>query len=78
MGQRLNLEIQKDNKPVANAYYHWSGFTVYALEIAQKAVAYLRNDTSANDLALAVQALISTGASLTESEWEAIGKMDTS
>ena len=27
MGQRLNLEICIDNEPVANVYYHWSGYT---------------------------------------------------
>ena len=37
MGQRLNIEIVKNNVddlPLANAYYHWSGFTRVAFSLA--------------------------------------------
>lgn len=27
MGQRLNIEIHENGKCLANAYYHWSGYT---------------------------------------------------
>lgn len=77
MGQRLNLEIANEGKPVANAYYHWSGYTSSALKTAQIAVDYLKKDQSANPLTLAVQALITTGASLPEEEYEALSTMDT-
>lgn len=32
MGQRLNLEFQYGDKVIANAYYHWSGYTISSLE----------------------------------------------
>lgn len=32
MGQRLNLEFQYGDKVIANAYYHWSGYTIDSLE----------------------------------------------
>ena len=31
MGQRLNLEFQYGDKVIANAYYHWSGYTINSL-----------------------------------------------
>lgn len=77
MGQRLNLEIKKGDKVLANAYYHWGGFTGSAIHICYDAIKYLKKDKSANDLTRAVQALITTGATLTEPEWEALQKMDT-
>lgn len=33
MGQRLNIEIMKNDKVLANAYYHWSAYTESALEL---------------------------------------------
>ena len=35
MGERLNLEIRYNNKPLANSYYHWSGYTRSALELTE-------------------------------------------
>lgn len=32
MGQRLNIEFIYDDKAIASAYYHYSGYTVTALE----------------------------------------------
>ena len=77
MGQRLNLEIISKGKPVANAYYHWSGFTSSALGKASAAVLTLKTLEDKNVLAKAVKALEFTGATLTEEEYEAISKMDT-
>ncbi len=37
MGQRLNVEIVEDGKTLANAYYHWGGYTDSALA-ATKAI----------------------------------------
>lgn len=36
MGQRLNIEIWKDGKVLANAYYHWSAYSVCAVDLARK------------------------------------------
>lgn len=38
MGQRLNIEIHKDGQVLANAYYHWSGFTSSSLELLKAIV----------------------------------------
>jgi len=35
MGQRLNIEILKGGKILANAYYHWSAYTLPALELCK-------------------------------------------
>lgn len=43
MGQRLNIEFIYDDKVIASAYYHWSGYTVISLlELARihKAIKY--------------------------------------
>lgn len=34
MGQRLNIEIVKDKKVLANCYYHWSGYSNSAVNLA--------------------------------------------
>ena len=38
MGQRLNIEIRrkKDNKILANSYYHWYAYTYTSLELADE------------------------------------------
>lgn len=38
MGQRLNIEIKrrKDNKVLANSYYHWSAYTSSSLHLAEE------------------------------------------
>lgn len=42
MGQRLNLEILETKNGVdnilANAYYHWSGYTSSAIRLTEKAI----------------------------------------
>lgn len=34
MGQRLAINIQSDGKLLANAYYHWGGYTSSSLKLA--------------------------------------------
>lgn len=36
MGQRLVIQISNDDKILANAYYHWDGFTKNSLDLAKK------------------------------------------
>lgn len=64
MGQRLNLEITKKNKVVANAYYHWSAYTVRAYELTAMAYNFIKyNKGSIKDpKLLAIRALEATGA----------------
>lgn len=36
MGQRLNIEIVNGDTCLANAYYHWSGYTLSACDLTMK------------------------------------------
>lgn len=38
MGQRLNIEVVKDGKIVANCYYHWSAYTLASLNEALQVI----------------------------------------
>ena len=64
MGQRLNLEITKKNKVVANAYYHWSAYTGSAYEITATAYNFIKynKDSIKDPKLLAIRALEATGA----------------
>ena len=70
MGQRLNIEIRKDNKVLANAYYHWSGYTRSALGLTKKILdSKFLNMSSISDKVKAVKMLEITGAGLTADEF---------
>lgn len=67
MGQRLNLEITYKGECVANAYYHWSGFSDSALNtILDACCAYEKDFAVDKESAtiLAVLMLEATGAGL--------------
>lgn len=70
MGQRLNIEIKKDDKVLANAYYHWSGYTSSALGLTDKILKNIDNVNFKNDVVRAVKLLEVTGAGLTKSEFD--------
>ena len=63
MGQRLNLQIEKSGKRLANAYYHWSAYTGSAASLASEVINYLDDHQDMKDKKLlAIRALESTGA----------------
>lgn len=76
MGQRLNIEIVKNGKVLANSYYHWSGFSNSAVNIVvqiiqkyeyikkYKVEKYIKNQ----DLLLAIRLLEETGAGLNDTD----------
>ena len=66
MGQRLNLEITKKNRVVANAYYHWSAYTGSAYELTAMAYNYIKynKDSIKDSKLLAIRALEATGAGI--------------
>ena len=79
MGQRLNIEIMKDGKLLANCYYHWGGYSHSAIELTYKILKhynflkyYLNEDeygiVGNKDLMLALYLLKKTGAGLEEDE----------
>lgn len=81
MGQRLNIEIVDGNTVLANAYYHWSGFTFPALELTAEILKGMDKVSSENKLKQAVELLELTGAGVNDEEWARIesdssGKFD--
>lgn len=78
MGQRLNIQLEIDipdsseSKVLANAYYHWSGYTSSAYELV-KYIAdspYCCEDCTFTDpVEKAIRLLEATGAGLTEDEF---------
>lgn len=81
MGQRLNIEIRrkKDNKILANSYYHWSAYTYPSLELADEIMeniyGVIINDKVSDEIK-AIQLLQTTGAGLLEQEYNALNEED--
>lgn len=73
MGQRLNIEIRKDDKVLANSYYHWSGYTSSSLKLVSLILGELESIKYENDTLRAIKLLEVTGAGLTASE---LGELD--
>lgn len=72
MGQRLNMEIKKKGKVLANAYYHWSAYTSSSYEITLDCIKYIQQnrDLIKDSRLLAIRALESTGAGMNEEDLE--------
>ncbi|MEF9892623.1 MAG: hypothetical protein RR738_04775 [Anaerorhabdus sp.] len=70
MGQRLNLEIVSKDTCLANAYYHWSGYTSSSLELTVEALKKYSKGAKRIDEAFmnAIEMLLSTGAAFTDDE----------
>lgn len=68
MGQRLNIEIKRGDTLLANAYYHWSGYSGSAVEMTLDILNYMDNNPQYNteDVLYAIRILESTGAGLTD------------
>lgn len=72
MGQRLNVEIQDNGELLANAYYHWSGYTISAVGTAKKIVEeIMMKDMTVNELE-AIRLLEKTGAGIDTEELELV------
>lgn len=72
MGQRLNIEIQKDNKVLANAYYHWSAYTSTSLWLLGNILKNIDEVKTSSDIERAVRLLELTGAGITKKERDLI------
>jgi hypothetical protein len=70
VGQRLNIEIIKNGKTLANAYYHWSAYTSSSLQLTQSIIQKKDDIQHENDIIRAVRLLEITGALLTSDEIE--------
>lgn len=81
MGQRLNIEIRrkKDNKILANSYYHWFAYTYSSLKLADEIIEniydIIRNDKVSDEIK-AIQLLQTTGAGLLEQEYNTLNEED--
>ena len=70
MGQRLNIQFEDTTGVLANAYYHWSGYTSSAMFLTNKIISSdLIDDTSILNKVKAVKLLELTGAGLTIDEF---------
>lgn len=76
MGQRLNIQIEIDipnsseSEVLANAYYHWSGYTSSAYELLNKIVQSRVCELGILDpVEKAIRLLEATGAGLSEDEF---------
>jgi hypothetical protein len=71
MGQRLNIEIHNNGKLLANAYYHWSGYTSSALYLTKIVMDNIKICKHRSKIMTAIRLLEATGAKLTETEFKA-------
>ena len=78
MGRRLNIQLEidipnsGDRQVLANAYYHWSGYTSSAYELVKQIAdsPYCCEDCTFTDpVEKAIRLLEATGAGLTEDEF---------
>lgn len=46
MGERLVVGIRRNNKPLATVYYHWSAYTLPAMQILDSMYKYVLKDAS--------------------------------
>ena len=70
MGQRLNIQFEDNTGVLANAYYHWSGYTSSAMLLTNQIISSdLIDDTSISNKVKAVKLLELTGAGLTKDEF---------
>ena len=68
MGQRLIIKVKNFERTLASAYYHWSGYTASAYQLALIAIATSYN--KAPTLENAIKILQATGAKLPKDELE--------
>ena len=62
MGQRLNIEMKSKGKVVANCYYHWSAYTMTALQLTKEIISNFDDIKVDDDVKRAVKLLELTGA----------------
>lgn len=69
MGQRLNIEITDNGNVLANAYYHWSGYTDSAIYLTSEIIKQMKFTQFIQDKGVKAIALLEhTGAGMNEEE----------
>lgn len=75
MGQRLVVSIKANDKLLANAYYHWSGYTGSSIGCTEIIIETIKSmDKVEPDVRTAVYLLRSTGADLIETEKDKVSE----
>ncbi len=73
MGQRLNIEIHSDGRCLANAYFHWSAYTMSSAALTKAIIEEYYKASSIGGVPLAVEILQSaTKAGVSPDEKERI------
>lgn len=74
MGQRLNIEICDNNTSYANCYYHWSGYTIPALNLTKLCLKSYRENKhkESSNKSLAVHMLLDTGAGVVQQDLDKV------
>lgn len=70
MGQILNIEIKENGITLANAYYHWSGYTSDSLDLLKQIMENVHNIKQEDSVLYAIRLLEKTGALLKPEELE--------
>lgn len=84
MGERLNIEIIKGGKPVANAFYNWGAYTTNSLSYIKDMVEFVNKENIlgmpakdyAEQVIQAVKVLEATGARIQKDELQHLKKLD--
>ena len=68
MGQRLNVEIHNNGKPLANCYYHYDAYTKTALRIIQDLIGIASTKGGVIDVKKAIEIFLEQGATIEKSQ----------
>lgn len=68
MGQRLNIEVHNNGEPLANCYYHWSGYTKCALDKISNLIISIGQKEGTIDVRKAIEAFLENGATINKSQ----------
>ena len=74
MGQRLNIEIVNGETSLANCYYHWSAYTLSALNLTKAVIDAYFDSEAIVGVKMAVELLEATGGGVNETERAEIQK----
>lgn len=55
MGERLLVRIFKNDKRIANIYYHWSGYSISSIEETKRIIEYVKEKENSSEI---IEALV--------------------
>lgn len=75
VAQKLNIEIIKEGKTLANALFRWSGYTSSAIRLTQQIIEKQQDLQQEDDLLFAIKLLTQTYAVLHERDYKEAKKL---